>query len=232
MNRKLTVNVVASVLHKKFPLGHFRYPLDWVARCYEVASAMVEAKLVKGHAVYGHWLGAVDDDSPFAGKPVIHHGWVLGQDGLVVDPTRWVFEAVKPYIFVGYPPAADDFDPAAWPYDEGGDQLRRAMRGPCPVVTPDDETVELQLTSKAARTSVMDLVGRAGWVSPSSRRAVRDGSPLKLSKAQLVWLGNAPYDDFQGHAPAVYQAFKRLKRLAIIPMDHIERARREAGVKL
>ena len=31
----------------------------WVARCYEIACAIVERKLVDGVAVYGHWTGPI-----------------------------------------------------------------------------------------------------------------------------------------------------------------------------
>ena len=48
-----------------------------------------------------HWRRDAD------GRPV--HTWIEKLDGTVVDPTRWVFEGVWPYIYEG---------PRDW-YDKG-----------------------------------------------------------------------------------------------------------------
>ena len=96
----------------------------WKGRCFEIASGVVAAGLVRGTAVYGHWLGPVHKRSIFhrGGKgPAVQHGWiVLEDDPRVLDPTRWAFEAKKPYLFLGAPGRF---------YDEGGNEWRRKRRG-------------------------------------------------------------------------------------------------------
>jgi hypothetical protein len=80
-------------------------PETWVGNCYAIAYQLVEAGLVEGRAVYGHYLGPIAKDSFFSEKGLavgfVPHGWVLMGDGRVLDPTRWVFENVEPYIYVG-----------------------------------------------------------------------------------------------------------------------------------
>ena len=74
----------------------------WVSRCHEIASAILDAGLVKGRAVYGMYLGPVDEGSHFNHKSPMHrHGWIKISRTRVVDPTRWVFEDVPPYIYCG-----------------------------------------------------------------------------------------------------------------------------------
>lgn len=102
----------------------------WKGRCFEIASAMVRAKLVRGTPVYGHWIGPITRTSHFADRRTLgftNHGWVLVDEPtqLIVDPTRWVFEDRAPYIFVGS--GADTL-----PYDEGGNKLRAALNRPPP----------------------------------------------------------------------------------------------------
>ena len=98
----------------------------WAGRCYEIACAIVVSKLVRGVAVYGHWLGDVDEKSCFlastACPPFVQHGWiVLHDDERILDPTRWAFEARKPYLFLGLPTKPD----GRACYDEGGNGWRR-----------------------------------------------------------------------------------------------------------
>jgi hypothetical protein len=82
----------------------------WAGNCYGIALAMVEAGLVPSgsRAVYGHWLGPIDDRSTFAsrqGLGLTGHGWVETPGGQVLDPTRWAFENVDPYLYVGGDPS-------------------------------------------------------------------------------------------------------------------------------
>jgi len=83
----------------------------WHGKCSELAWAAIEL-LGHGDYAYGHYLGYVDPKgywgkySPFS----MRHGWALLEDGRILDPTRWSFENVEPYIYVG----------DAKDYDEGG----------------------------------------------------------------------------------------------------------------
>src|SRR5262245_4545237 len=91
---------------------------DWEARCYEIACHAANIIGPEATAVYGHWLGPVSREGYWAqraGHPFIPHGWVLLRDGRVLDPTRWSFEAVQPYLFLSVPGPE---------YDEGGNKMR------------------------------------------------------------------------------------------------------------
>jgi len=177
----------------------------WTGRCYEIACLMVDQGCVEGEAVYGHWLGPVVSTSVFAGRPIVRHGWVRLKDGTVVDPTRWVFEGVEPYIFVGR-----DTGDGSWPYDEGGDQWRAALRRPPPVFNPE-RPVGLEFPSASARVLAEGLLGGIqGW-----------------SIEQVFWLANLPYAELGSEAHDIYAAIVRCGHKAAIPQDNFRRAQRE-----
>jgi hypothetical protein len=88
-----------------------------------VACEIVKAKVVRGKARYGIYHGPISEESIFAGREIAHHGWIERRTTLV-DPTRWVFEHVEPYIYVGPKGNAD--------YDFGGNRLREKMLRPPP----------------------------------------------------------------------------------------------------
>ncbi|MCP4427241.1 MAG: hypothetical protein GY803_22360 [Chloroflexi bacterium] len=95
-------------------------PSKWAGQSYATAVALVRHGLIKGTVRYGYWLGPVAPESPFFGRPIISHGWVDLGDDHVCDPTRWVFEAVDPYIYEG----PNDH------YDFGGNYLRALIGNP------------------------------------------------------------------------------------------------------
>lgn len=233
--RELTVGEVADAIGVR--------PVDWAGRCFEIASRMVDAGLVDGEAVYGHWTGPVHKNSRFSGQEgagFVQHGWVLLADGYtVVDPTRWVFEAAKPYIFVGEPPddldmvcmcghvieehddgflreclCCDDcagFDPERekWPYDEGGNQFRDMMRRPCPEW--NDAQKQFEVDFGKARGLVILLTQHAGpWTAE-----------------QLHWLATLPYNELRGYAHEIYGGIIAVDLAGFIPFDNRKRAERE-----
>lgn len=84
-------------------------PLDkWPGNCAGVAALILFHGLVDGKDEYGFYLGPTEDGTMFAGKTMIRHGWIKLPDGRIYDPTRWVFEDVDPYIYVGH--NTDDYD--------------------------------------------------------------------------------------------------------------------------
>lgn len=192
---------------------------QWHGLCFEIASAA--AKLIGDGsvAVYGHYLGEIDPEGfwgPRSELPFVHHGWVRLADGRVLDPTRWSFENVEPYIFR----SADAHHPE---YDEGGNEWRRAMMRPAPARQPGAKTARLQadaetlsmLTSWLGRTEVK--VGD-GWAD--------------LTIDQIFWLANAPYDLFGPYVFQVYEAICLAYSPEAIPIDNRRRAERDAGQSL
>lgn len=88
---------------------------QWRGQCYGVALALVEAKLIDGRAVYGHYYGPISPTSnPFGARAgtsfPTHHGWIVTPDGQILDPTRWVFEDREPYIYHLDPCNCGDYD--------------------------------------------------------------------------------------------------------------------------
>ena len=186
---------------------------SWPGAYFGIASALVDSGILGGNAtaVFGHWTGPIHKDSYFAprgGNGFCRHGWVLvqgGEEELVVDPTRWVFEEDDPYIFVGEPTDDDD----EWPYDEGGNKLRDACMRPPPV---------FDVRKKKCKVNF-------GKATP----LVRLYLPIEkdfLTWEQLHWLANLPYDQFLGMAPQVYEELKRVGHVAYIPFDNRNRAER------
>ena len=188
--------------------------ITWKGRCFEIASCLVKAGLVKGHAVYGHWRGDISKGSMFyrrASFGFVQHGWVVLAAGRIFDPTRWAFENVSPYLHVG-PGDANE-------YDEGGNVLRRAMRSPPP---PYD-------SSETRYDFTPAILGSAAWqhIEKLLRIDICEQEPGIVDASQLYWLANADYDSLCPYASEVYAAIDRLGRRALIPIDNLKRAERE-----
>jgi hypothetical protein len=222
----------------------------WVARCYEISCRIVAAGLVDGTAVYGHWVGDVSPQSYFASRsrslPFVNHGWIVLNNGRVLDPTRWVFEAVPPYIYVGEPPdpwgvtpcmhcgllkeehrdggpedQCDMYEMPKWPYDEGGNEWRDAIDAGRPKPVPTGPRKKLKLE---------------GWVAAWVAMLLEEKDGAKLTMNQLFYLSNLSYTTMFGAVGpegvrAIYTAIADLNETAIswIPIDNAERAKRECG---
>lgn len=196
----------------------------WKGRCYEIACALVRHKLVPGDAVavYGHWLGPVAPGSHFDrgnALPFVQHGWVLLADGSVVDPTRWVFEDVAPYIYAG---PSDH-------YDEGGNEWRESREGEPPAFDPDDEVVSFSkrvMPSADAWNFVEELLGLRDLLGEENYEA---GT---MTRRQLFWLANRSPKSLGPHAFAVYAAVCKLGERALIPIDNLRKVEREFRAEL
>ena len=183
----------------------------WEMRCYEIASRLVHARAVEGKAVYGHWRGPVHPAAPFTSVVVVRHGWINLPDGRICDPTRWVFEQVRPYIYTG----PNDH------YDEGGDVLRRLVERPAP---------ERNYLNPAERTYDLRLPDDVEWWLPGSSAAKGLRLPRK-SWEQCHWLATLSRATLGEHAPFVYTALIEAGLAALIPLDNLravlpEKARR------
>jgi hypothetical protein len=185
----------------------------WVGNCYGIAC--VAAPLAGGVPVYGHYLGPVHSKSMFAmRKGFIQHGWVSLPDGRILDPTRWEFEGIEPYIYVG---PSDH-------YDEGGNQLRMQMLGSSPEFDSDEKV--FNITSSMLHTeawnfveSVLGLRDCLGW----------DGYEAgDVDLKQLQWLANQDPATLEGHGGDIYAMLTRLNLKGFIPIDNLKKVEREA----
>lgn len=172
---------------------------EWKGNCYAVASACLERGVVEGSLRYGLYTGPVSPASMFhkeGGRPFFRHGWVALPGGMVWDPTRWVFEAARPYVFVG--PAED--------YDFAMAGLKRHLLGnrPCPEPKPGER--ELRLPDSPLLASM--IVSLCGLDSE------------KVGVGQLFWLSNLSPGSMGGQARNFYRWLEKEGLLGFVPIDY------------
>lgn len=225
---------------------------DWKGRCFEIASLLVKTGLVKGHVVYGHWIGPIARSSVFADRAHLgfcNHGWVLLDDGeTVIDPTRWVFEDKDPYIFKGSAAdgvecidfcSEDTLDPVCRTCGHLEEEHEKGFFSPCKLCRwPYDEGGN-RLREKTRRDApeagddekkfaVLKHLSKADLAFV--RRLfgkVRPG--VKLTWRQAHWLATLPYDEYEGCAHAIYTALQKAGAVGLVPVDNERRAKREGS---
>jgi len=223
----------------------------WPGNCHAIAHAIVKAKLVDGIAVYGHWTGPVHPQSSFYSRSkagFCRHGWVELADGRVLDPTRWVFENVKPYLYIG-DPADFDYPPCEIcghledEHEQGFfrcctvkgcdcpdflagpgwpyDEGGNQLRAATTTVVPPSEPPWFKLIlSKPARIRLEDLLGHK----------LPGQGPAVLGEQEVFWIANLSYDALAPVTVDVYRALVKVNCEAFIPIDNRDRAERE-GLK-
>lgn len=157
------------------------WPLEkWPGNCFGIATQMVKAGIVDGKAVYGHYHGFISDDCEmFAHRQFTHHGWIINGDTLI-DPTRWVFENVEPYIYEG---PVDDED-----YDFGGNRVRAMFLRPPPEFDTEHKTYPLPPGEIRAFAQLM----------LGTEKEIATGP-------QVMWLANLPLDMLEDMAESVFK---------------------------
>jgi len=181
-------------------------PADkWHGKCSQLAHAAIGV-LGHGHYAYGHFLGDVDPEGFWSvcGLGLQRHGWTLLDDGRIVDPTRWSFENVEPYIYIGE---------NGGDYDEGGNGLRSLLRTPCP--SAEGEACNLK--------EVM--------CSSSLFEKVTDTPFDKITRDQALWVANMPYTELGFAVAPIYETLIANGMKVFIPTDNYSRALREGRVK-
>lgn len=188
----------------------------WAGKCYGVACA-ASRLIARSRPICGHYLGKVCPTSMFATSALagfVQHGWVLLKDGHVLDPTRWVFEGKKPYIYVG----------SAKDYDEGGNAHRTTMLGKPPEFDPDEKVVKIGTVMLASEPwCFVERVLRLDRITEE------DYEPGTVNVGQLHWLANLDPHTMEGHARAIYKMLKKLNLVGFIPIDN-RRAAEEGRV--
>lgn len=169
----------------------------WPGNCYAVACSLIKADLVKGRAAYGHFIGRISPNSMFFGKPIVNHGWVITDDGQLIDPTRWVFEGVEPYIYC----APLEF---AAEYDEGGNIYRLENGRDTPPHNEEEKQVNIPSGDVALFNS---LLGRSELQTT-------------LGMSEVCWLGNLSLVTLQDSAKPLYEALIAMGMKAMIPLDN------------
>ena len=159
-------------------------PTDqWVGNCAAISTAVLpHLDLDLALTAYGFYTGPVAPGSHFAKAPIVRHGWIETLDGLVIDPTRWVFENTEPQLYVG----------SITDYDYG--MMRYKAETPFPepsesssVVRFEDEQVEY----------ITALTGLAP-----------DGNSFTLAANQSSWLADRPMEVMREHFIPVLDALE------------------------
>lgn len=190
-------SVVGATLDPQAIAAAIKIPLsDWPGNCYAIACQMIEAGLVAGRPAYGHYLGVIRPGTLFYGKPIVHHGWIVTPDGRIVDPTRWVFEGVAPYIHQA--------TECGHEYDEGGNVFLLTQKRPAPAHDQSGSTVEVPVD---ARPLCSALLSRAHVQS-------------RLSTAEAHWLATLSLIVLGDRAKALYAALVEMGFTALIPIDN------------
>lgn len=169
----------------------------WSKRCYEISCAILNSGIIDGLAVYGHYNGLVVEGSPFYKKTFIRHGWIVTPDGKIIDPTRWVFECVEPYIFVAKESHPD--------YDRGGEAFRNFFQSVVPIPVPEfnpeskvifeleDEEYKLLFSAILGLDDVCDrvCVEQFFWAANRPLGTLKD-----MAKPLYIWLEEKGYSGF------------------------------------
>lgn len=171
---------------------------NWKGNCYGVAVNCVEKGVVKGKVRYGHYKGYISPNSLFAyriGLPLGHHAWIELPNGQIYDPTRWVFENKKPYIYIGNNNGE---------YSVG----ERFFKTPPPPFNKSAKliTVNFDLnTMNFVKTLLKD-----------DRMENSDTFTIN----QIVWLANESVSTLGEFAKPIYKELERLSLGAFVPIDN------------
>jgi hypothetical protein len=188
----------------------------WPGRCHEIACKMLEAGLVQGVERYGHYYGPVALKHPRCGLPFQRHGWIETPRRLVVDPTRWAFRMVKPYIYYG--PTLD--------YDAGGQRILMDFARPYPAGPKDEastwpsllDSPNLTDEQRAERRKIiqLDIPGPAR----DHLAKLTGGQVADFTFEQVFWMAHVPLALWGEHAGVIYEALAKAGHRAMIPFDN------------
>lgn len=186
----LTVEMVAQLIGAP--------PEEWEGQCTWVVSELIKTGKVIGKKRYGHYYGPISPKSIFARSHLTtpcRHGWIELEDGRVLDPTRWVFEAIGPYIYIG---------PNRCEYDAGGQILKMSNLAPPPDYLEGEETVE----------APQEFI-EAFLVVPG----VKEGREV-FTLDQVFWLANLPVPNLGEIGRPLYKWLNEHGYKVFIPLDN------------
>jgi len=190
----------------KIAARKIKMPVEkWAGNCYAIAVAFIEKKIVPGVPRYGHWRGPVHEESQFFGSHEAlgfsRHGWVEQPGETICDPTRWVFEHVEPYIFMG-------FDTENY-YDLGGQTLRDSM---------NEGRLRVIRSTIFKKKDYEIVVPRDSKI----KKVVHSFFPglKRLTRQHLSFIANQAPDVVGPDVKTVYQWIIKTGNAAYIPVDN------------
>jgi len=180
----------------------------WQGNCHRISCLIIDKKLVAGEAVYGHWIGPIDKKSIFAKYrhlPFVRHGWIILNNKEILDPTRWVFEAIVPYIYRG----VNDF------YDRGGNIWRENNLRPPPSFEdknfPTNKYFPLNKFPKQSAEFLAEILDDKKLIKRKT-----------VSLSQLFWIANLPPSMLGEYIKVIYEWLIQNDEGCLIPIDNRE----------
>ncbi len=167
---------------------------DWEGRCHEIASLIIESGLIEGKARYGMFNGEINPNSIFKTRSIARHGWIELEDESIVDPTRWVFECVDPYLYHG-----DDDE-----YDIGANDLKEVIHG-------TKSFPEFNSQDKVYKVPTNIAIELELIIGPSHKM---------LCKNQVFWLANCHPETLNYSANQMYNWIEEIGLKSFIPIDN------------
>ena len=174
--------------------------------CGAAAHILVDMMGPPARFAYGFWVGENKSKSSklHKGDGPHRHGWVR-RGPWIIDPTRWAFEDVDPYIWFGE--AATSLE-----YDEG----MRAFRGDFSREVPDRDDSEERDETGWDRDQLLSGLLPILFGEP------RDWS--RMTRSEMFWLGNVPPERLETFGPKVlihlYEEFEKVGQRVLIPCDN------------
>jgi hypothetical protein len=177
-----------------FPIN-IKTDLEW--NCFAVSTVLADLLKDKGinaRAVYGMWRGYCVEKSMSSD---FRHGWVIIDNKIIIDPTRWVFDGVDPKLFRTTTKNIQ--------YDEGMVRFKNQFRTPFPAKEKNERIIDFNWSSNVLNF-FRDITGK-------------DCS--SLSVRQALWCCNIPYTSHGSLLNEVYLEFQNKGCLSFIPIDYI-----------
>jgi hypothetical protein len=184
----------------KYSVRNLEKDLMW--QCFAVATVlaiMLRELGVDARAVYGVYTGP-----DYRNHPLSRHGWVVINNKYVSDPTRWVFEQAKPYIYAT--------DTSNQEYDEGMRSLRQSSSARRFIPRkPTDKLISLNW-SEAAASYLLQCI-----MPPDFKGDIR-----KLTYGETLWIGGFDYLELAPVIDEVYEVLIKAGQSCAIPHDYKE----------
>jgi hypothetical protein len=190
--------------HKiKYAAKNLVKDLSW--NCFAVAKVLetlLKKEGKKARAVYGFWYGECLSKPK---QPMHRHGWtVVGNE--ILDPTRFVFEGKKPYLFQGRTVNHPE-------YDEGMRLAKLANRFPFPI--PGRGTSYNIQWSKQTFRFLSQLI-----LENSDDKNKESVDPCNLNSQQLNWISNTDYLALGKYISEIYSKLIENELDVFIPLDY------------
>ena len=182
---------------------------NWKGNCYRIALKIVNEKIINDEcrAIYGHYIGYISSKSYFKKRinmPFIRHGWIELSNEDIVDPTRWVFEAIEPYIAI-----IDKDDDVAIEYDEGGNVWRQGVEKLSPQFNNKEKFFPVVLKNEDCKEYLLDLL--------KDER----GDPIEeVSFNQMLWVANLSLFTLGIYAKDIFIWLRNMGLNSLIPIDN------------